>query len=121
MYIDEIIEKYIYEKELIYEYLEGEKHIEQYKHYKIIKTFINGIEQKDKQKKELICEEKIIREILIESTEKKPYKDNIQYSEEIKIEKIFTEIKKGLIIKTQKEIQIMRNSLTQNFQPRVHN
>ena len=70
LYIDEIVEKFIYDKKLITEYLEGKKHIEKYNYFKIKKTFINGIEQKDKERKELIYEEQRIKEILKESTEK---------------------------------------------------
>ena len=107
LYIDEVIEKFIYDKKLITEYLEGEKHIEKYNYYKITKTFINGIEQKDKEIKELIYEEQRIKEILKKLTEKKPYKDNIQYLEEIEIEKILIETKNGLNIKTQNEEKII--------------
>ena len=107
LYIDEIIEKFICDKKLITEYFEGGKHIEKYNCFKITKTFINGIEQKDKERKELIYEEKIIKEIVVELTEKKPYKDNIQYSEEIEIEKNLIEIKNGLNKKTQNEEKII--------------
>ena len=92
---DKIEEKSYYDKELISKYLEGEKHIEIYQHFKITKILINDIEQTKEERKDNIYKEKRTKEIISETIEKKPYKNNIELSEEIIKEKISIEFDNG--------------------------
>ena len=93
---DKIEEKNYYEKELLTRrLLEGEKTIEIYQHYKITKIFINEILQTNNAGKEKLFKEKRTKEIISETTEKKPYRNDMEISEEILREKILIEFDNG--------------------------
>lgn len=92
---DKIEEKNYYKKELINSWLEGEKTIEIYQHYKITKILINEVEQIENERKERLFNEKRIKEIISETTEKKPYKNDMEISEEILRERTLIEFDNG--------------------------
>ena len=79
-----------YEENLINELKEDDKIIQIYKKYKITKEFLNGAEIK--HKKELIYTKKISKKIILESTEKKQYKEDMEFCEDIVKEEIITEL-----------------------------
>ena len=103
---DKIEENYKYE--LIEENSDSDKTIEKYNYVKITKYFINGEEQKNEEKKEKIYTEKRTKKIVIDQTEKKPYKDkkDMKYSETIIREETLIELDNGTPPKEkQKEIK----------------
>ena len=93
--IDKIEIKTSYEEKLIKDYKDGEKSITKYEIYKIIKEYMNGVELKEKRKSELIHTKTITKEILFETTEKKPFNStnskDMKFCEDIVKEKIITE------------------------------
>ena len=74
---DKLEIKTTYEENLINELKEDDKIIQIYKKYKITKEFLNGAEIK--HKKELIYTKKISKKIILESTEKKQYKEDMEF------------------------------------------
>ena len=90
---DKLEIKTTYEENLINELKEDDKIIQIYKKYKITKEFLNGAEIK--HKKELIYTKKISKKIILESTEKKQYKEDMEFCEDIVKEEIITELDDG--------------------------
>ena len=97
--IDKIVIKTSYDEKFIEARKDAEKNIRKYEIYKIIKEFINDVELKEKEKKELIHTKNETKEILTETTEKKPFNStnstDMKFCEDIIKEKTITEFDDG--------------------------
>lgn len=103
---DKIEEKTTYGKNLINSYKEGKKTIEIFNHFKLIQVYKNSIEQKNEETKQKIYTETITKQIIEETTEKKPFKRDMKYSEDIVREEILIEYDNGTTPKKEtKEIE----------------
>ena len=97
--IDKIEIKTTYEEKLLEETKTNDNIIQKYKRFKIVKKYHNNIEQKDKEKKELIHTKTITKKKIFETTEKKPFNSNnglnMEFCEEIIREETLIEFDDG--------------------------
>ena len=92
---DKLEIKTFFEETKISETKEAAKTIQIDEIKKIIKYILNGKEQLDKEETIHIHNKKITKEIIVETTKNKPFKENMEFCEDIVREEILTEYDDG--------------------------